>query len=274
MQSIWTSLALLGGLGALFGLLLAYAAKKFAVESDPRVDEIERALPGANCGACGFPGCRGVAEAIAEGRAPANACPVGKAAAANRIAEIMGVAAAPVEPKRAVLLCSGGRDECPNRFTYVGVADCAAANRLAGGPKSCEYGCLGLGTCISKCPFGALRPNERGLVEVGPDCTGCGLCVSACPRGLLALVPAGDALAVACRNKQRGPEVRRICKTGCIACGLCAKNCPENAITIADNVAVIDQGKCTRCGACVPKCPTKTIVQSIYGKNKDNAQAG
>ncbi len=266
MQSVWISLALLGGLGAIFGLLLAFAAMKFAVESDPRVDEIESALPGANCGACGYPGCRGVAEAIVEGRAPATACPVGKAATAGKIAEILGVAAGEVEPKRAVLLCHGGTGECPDRFVYMGVMDCAAANRLAGGPKSCEYGCLGKGSCVAKCPFGAIRINGQGLAEIGPDCTGCGLCVSACPRGLLALVPASEAVLVGCRNLQRGPEVRKICKAGCIACGICVKNCPENAITITDNVAVIDQGKCTQCGICIEKCPTKSIRKSGTGK--------
>ncbi|MGE5552123.1 MAG: RnfABCDGE type electron transport complex subunit B [Bacteroidota bacterium] len=258
MQSIWISLALLGGLGAVFGLLLAFAAKKFAVESDPRIDEIEQVMPGANCGACGYPGCRGAAEAIVEGKAPTTACPVGKAAVADKIAAIMGTSAGASEAKRAILMCRGGREECPDRFVYVGVADCAAAHRLAGGPKGCEFGCLGLGSCVVKCPFGAIHINEKGLAEIGPDCTGCGLCVSACPRGLLMLVPADKPVVVnRCKNTQRGPEVRKICKVGCIACSLCVRNCPKKAIAVVNNVAVIDQDKCAKCNLCMSRCPVQ-----------------
>ena len=269
MQSIWTSLALLGVLGALFGLLLAFAAKKFAVESDPRAHRIEKVLPGANCGACGFPGCRGVAEAIVAGRAAANVCPVGKVAVANQIAEIMGVSVDDKKPMRAVVLCRGGREECPDRFTYDGIRDCAAAQRLAGGPKGCEFGCLGLGSCVAKCPFGAIRINDKGLAEVGPDCTGCGLCVASCPRGLITLVPANEAVVVnKCRNTQRGPEVRKICRVGCIACGLCARNCPNKAIAVVNNVAVIDIEKCAKCNECMTKCP----VQKAKPKETERGQ--
>ncbi|MGE5598639.1 MAG: RnfABCDGE type electron transport complex subunit B [Bacteroidota bacterium] len=271
MQSVWISLALLGGMGAVFGLLLAYAAHRFTVESDPRIDEVEKALPGANCGACGYPGCRGLAEAIVEGKAPTNACPVGKAAAAARIAEITGTDAGDAAPRRAVLLCCGGREDCPDRFVYAGVADCAAANRLAGGPKGCEYGCLGLGTCVAKCPFGAIRINEKGLAEIGPECTGCGLCAPSCPRHLLTLVPVSRVVAVACRNTQKGPEVRKICKTGCIACGICVKNCAAGAITIQNNTALIDQEKCTQCGICVAKCPTKAIADLPGTESREQA---
>ena len=256
MHSVLVSLLLLGGLGALFGLLLAFAAKKFAVESDPRIDEIERILPGANCGACGYPGCRGAAEAIVEGKAPVTVCPVGKAAVAEKIGAVMGVAAEAAGPRRAVVLCRGGREDCPDRFTYAGLPDCRAANRLAGGPKACEYGCLGLGTCAAACPFGAIRMNERGLPEIGPECTGCGLCVRACPRGIIPLVPADRPVTViACRNRQRGAEVRKICRVGCLGCGLCARNCPEKAITVTENLAVIDPERCTGCGLCLERCP-------------------
>ncbi|MGE5529961.1 MAG: RnfABCDGE type electron transport complex subunit B, partial [Patescibacteria group bacterium] len=262
MGAVWISLALLGGLGAVFGLLLAFAAKKFSVETDPRADQIEAVLPGANCGACGFPGCRGVAEAIAEGRAATTACPVGKTAVAEKIAEIMGTASGAVEPRRAVVLCRGGREECPDRFVYEGVRDCAAAQRLAGGPKGCEFGCLGLGSCAAKCPFGAIRINEKGLAEVGPDCTGCGLCVASCPRGLIELVPAdGKVVVNRCKNTQRGPETRKICKVGCIACGLCERNCPDKAIRVVNNVAVIDIEKCAKCNQCMTKCPVQKVKE-------------
>ncbi|MGQ9778967.1 MAG: RnfABCDGE type electron transport complex subunit B [Bacillota bacterium] len=268
MQSVLTSLLLLGGLGALFGLLLAFAAKKFAVEADPRIDEIEKILPGANCGACGYPGCRGAAEAIVEGRAPITVCPVGKAAVAEKIGAVMGVAVEANVPKKAVVLCRGGREDCPDRFVYRGVPDCRAAHRLAGGPKACEYGCLGLGTCVAACPFGAIRLNEQGLPEIGPECTGCGLCVRACPRGIITLIPADRKVAViACRNRRRGAEVRKICRVGCLGCGLCARNCPEKAIAIVENLAVIDPEKCTGCGLCLEKCPV------LKGREKEKKPA-
>ncbi|NLG83285.1 MAG: RnfABCDGE type electron transport complex subunit B [Firmicutes bacterium] len=258
MQSVLISLVLLGGLGALFGLLLAFAAKKFAVEADPRIDEIEKILPGANCGACGYPGCRGAAEAIVEGKAPITVCPVGKAAVAEKIGVVMGKAVEAVRPQKAVVLCRGGRTDCPDRFVYRGVPDCRAANRLAGGPKACEYGCLGLGSCVAACPFGAIRMNEEGLPVIGTECTGCGRCVRACPRGIIALIPADRKVEVnACRNRQRGAEVRKICRVGCLGCGLCARTCPEKAITIVENLAVIDPEKCTGCGLCFAKCPVR-----------------
>ncbi len=252
----------LGLMGAVFGLALALAAKKFAVEQDPRQDMIAEALPGANCGGCGYPGCSGLAGAIVAGKAPTDACPVGGTAAVAKIAAIMGIeAAASKERKIARVLCLGGHDVCGERFSYDGLGDCKAANLVAGGAKACTYGCLGYGSCAAACIFDAMRMGPDGLPVVDEAaCTACGLCVSACPRGLVALVPESQKVTVLCKSRARGAEVRKACKAGCIGCGLCVKACPTGAISMADNLAAIDATKCDACGKCVEKCPTKCIV--------------
>lgn len=258
MNTVIASVMLLSLMGIVFGLGLAVAARKLAVETDPRVDEIEALLPGANCGACGYPGCRGLAEAIAGGSAPVNSCPVTTDCSA--IAEVMGVEALACERRVAKVRCIGGKKEAKERFTYVGSKDCFAAHQLAGGPKACEYGCLGLGSCVEACPFSAITINENGLAVVDEEkCTGCGQCVTACPRDLLALLPAGDPVTVYCRNRDKGAVVRKICRVGCIGCGICVKECPTGAITMENNLAVIDPEKCDQCGRCVAKCPVKVI---------------
>lgn len=261
MSSLWIAILLLGAMGIVFGLILAVASKKLAVESDPRVGEIIAVLPGANCGACGYPGCSGLAEAIVQGVAPVNACPVGKAACAANIASIMGVEVdMNAKPKIAKLICQGGKEERVDRFYYMGVADCGAAQTLNGGPKLCEFGCLGLGNCVRECMFEAIRINENGLPEIDREkCTGCGACSLACPRQLIQMVDDTYQVIVLCKSHSKGLEVRKACKVGCIGCGICAKNCPANAITVTDFLAQIDPELCTACGICVEKCPMKTI---------------
>ena len=261
MNLVWVAIVLLGAMGLIFGWILAFASKKLAVESDPRIGEIIGALPGANCGACGYPGCSGLAEAVVNGVAPVGACPVGKARVAAEIAAIMGVEFdSNAKPQHARVVCQGGKAERVDRFYYMGLADCAAAGMLNGGPKVCEYGCLGLGNCVRACMFDALKINDNGLPEVNPKrCTGCGACVKACPRGLMKLIDEDQQVLVLCKSRSKGPEVRKACKVGCIGCGICAKNCPEQAITVTDYLAEINPEKCTACGICVEKCPMKTI---------------
>ncbi|MGE5557111.1 MAG: RnfABCDGE type electron transport complex subunit B [Bacillota bacterium] len=251
---------LLGALGAVFGLGLAVASRQFAVKTDPRLDEIMAALPGANCGACGFPGCSGYAEAIMIKNAGTNLCPVGKSPVAEIIARIMGKEAVAIDSKLACVFCRGGREETSDNFIYKGIGDCRAANLVNGGPKACEYGCLGRGSCAAACPFGAIVMNDNRLPVVDrKKCTGCGKCVGVCPRGIIALVKPSEQVFVYCHSHAKGTEVRKVCKAGCIACGICVKNCPEKAIEMHDNLAYIDHQKCTGCGVCVGKCPAKTI---------------
>jgi electron transport complex protein RnfB len=270
MAAVIIAVSLLGILGAGFGLILAVASKKLAVDSDPRIGAILEVLPGANCGGCGYPGCAGLAEAIVSGAAPVNGCPVGKTACAAQIAAIMGVEVDPnAKPKFAKVFCQGGKAERTDRFYYFGVQDCAAAQMLNGGYKICEFGCLGLGSCVQACKFEALRISENELPEVDPaKCTGCGACVQACPRHLIQLVDEDSRVTVLCQSHGKGVEVKKACKVGCIGCGICAKNCPEQAITMTDNLPAIDPAKCTACGLCVQKCPMKTIkVQETAAGN-------
>ena len=263
MNTLVSAVSLLAVLGVIFGLGLALAARKLAVEEDPRIDEVEALLPGANCGACGHPGCRGMAEAVVNGSAAVNGCPVNKDA--TPIAKVMGVEfTAPQKRLVAKVRCGGGKAEAKERFTYAGVWDCVAAQQILGGPKVCEFGCLGEGTCASVCPFDAITMSENGLPVVDEEkCTACGICVKSCPRQLIALLPAGDPVTVLCLNKNKGPEVRQACQVGCIGCGLCVKQCRQNAITVTDYLASIDPELCTACGACIAKCPTKAIKGKV-----------
>ena len=251
----------LGLAGLVFGAILALAAQKFKVKEDPRVVEILSVLPGANCGACGFPGCSGLAAAICEGTAPCNACIPGGNPAAEQISEIMGVDSEAVEPMVAVVYCQGDNDHASNMAEYHGFEDCRALNQL-GGLKGCSYGCLGMGTCVDACPFGAMYMSSKGLPVVIKDkCTGCGACVKACPRNVIGLAPASNTVHILCRSYDKGPAVRKYCKVGCIGCRLCVRSCPQEAISMdKKTLAKIDYSLCENCGICAIKCPVKAIV--------------
>ncbi|MGE5554484.1 MAG: RnfABCDGE type electron transport complex subunit B [Betaproteobacteria bacterium] len=254
--------ASMGAVGAILATGLAVASVVFKTESDPRVEQLLEVLPGANCGACGYPGCQGLAKALAAGAAPAGACVVGGPAVAAKVADILGVEVGELPERRvAYLLCQGGRAEAAERAAYQGVTDCRAAGLVQGGPKGCSYGCLGFGNCVAACQFDALHLNSNGLPAVEADkCTACGKCVTACPRGLMTLLPASARTFVACSSLARGQEVRPVCRVGCIACGICVKTCPQKCITLENNLARIDYARCTNCGLCAAKCPTKAIA--------------
>ncbi|ACL70179.1 RnfABCDGE type electron transport complex subunit B [Halothermothrix orenii] len=254
------SLLSMGGLGALLAAGLGIASRTFHVERDKRIDEVEEALPGANCGACGYAGCSSFAEAVVKGEAPVNGCPVGGAEVADKIADIMGLEAEAGEKKVAQVLCNGGWKETRQPAEYMGIESCKAANMVNGGTKACQYGCLGLGDCVAVCPFDAIEMNENGLPEVNYDkCTGCGKCVEACPRGIITLAPLSGKNHIRCSSHDHGKVVKGVCEVGCIGCGICARVCPVDAITIEDNLAVIDYDKCINCGLCAEKCPTGAI---------------
>ncbi|MDP2859027.1 MAG: RnfABCDGE type electron transport complex subunit B [Bacillota bacterium] len=261
MNVLGPAIAVMGIIGAIFGIGLAFAGYKFRVQIDPRVTQVRSALPGANCGGCGFPGCDGLADAIVGGRASADACKPGGAKAAEAIASIMGVAVdTTAERKVAQVMCGGGSGLANERSTYVGIQTCPGAMLAGSGSKACTFGCLGYGTCVSVCPFNAIHMGPDGLPVVDKEkCTACGNCVKACPRAIISLVPVSKVVHVRCKNTDPGAVVRKVCKVGCIGCQICVKACPTKAMQFAKNLAYIDYDLCNNCGTCAQKCPTKAI---------------
>ena len=258
VMNIVYAILVLGVLGALFGLVLAVASKVFEVKKDPREEAILSHLAGANCGGCGFPGCDGLAAAIVEGRAPVNGCPVGGAAAAEKVAKVLGVEVAAGDRQVAHVYCNGGCNAV-DKAVYEGLQDCNAAMRVAGGPKACAFGCMGLGSCVKACAFDAIHIVD-GVAKVDIDkCVACGKCVSSCPNHLIELVPYKAEHLVQCSSHDKGKDVKSVCESGCIGCTLCTKQCEFDAIHMEDNLAVIDYEKCTNCGKCAEKCPVKVI---------------
>lgn len=256
----------LGGLGILFGCILGYASKKFNVPVDEKVTKIRECLPGANCGGCGFAGCDACAQAIANGTAPANSCTVASADATAKIGLIMGVKVENEEPKKAFVKCSGTCESAKIKGEYYGNMDCQEAVIIPGsGVKACSYGCLGLGSCVKACKFGAMSIKD-GIAHVDEDkCTACGACVKACPKGLIELKPISEVIRVNCNSKDKLKAVKDVCDAGCITCGQCVRNCPTQAITMENNLPVVDKDKCTLCMTCVQKCPTK-VIRANNGK--------
>lgn len=260
--------AIFVALGAFFGILLAVASKVFFVKVDERCEKIIGCLPGANCGGCGYAGCAALADAIVKGEAKTNACTVSDDETSKAIAEIMGIKAEKAVRMRAQVMCSGGKNCAEHKLKWTGVSDCRAAVTLGGGDKSCPNGCIGLGTCVDACPFGAITV-ENGVAAVDyVKCRGCGVCVAACPKKIIELIPYNARHWVGCKSVTKGPETKAMCTVGCIGCGICAKNCPEGAITVKNHIAHIDYDKCTSCDTCIEKCPRK-IIWSATSRGED-----
>lgn len=280
------SIASLGILGAAFGALLAFAGTKFAVEVDPKEEAVLIALPGANCGACGYPGCAGFAAAVVSGKAPVDGCPVGGPSVAAKLGEIMGQAVdGDGLVKIAARMCSG---DCDIRGDYQSIDTCRAAHIMGGGAQACAFACLGFGDCVAVCPFDAIHMSEKGIPIIDEEkCQNCGKCIIECPKNLLIEVPKASAVHVNCSSQDTGPDTRKTgCATGCIVCGICERVCPHDAIHVVRdpandtwpnprglrNIAIIDYSKCVSCGLCVEKCPTKALVLQ-EGKEQGSREA-
>jgi electron transport complex protein RnfB len=253
------SAMVIGGIGFLVGIVLIWASIKFAVETNPLVEEVIEVLPGANCGACGYAGCADFAEKVVEESAPVEGCPVGGFNVAKEIGRKLGQ-----EVKEAVSIypfvrCNGGL-HCIDKIDYVGIEDCRAVMMISDGEKGCSYGCVGRGTCVRACPFGAITIGNDRLPHVNKNmCKSCGICVDECPNDILVMASETEKVHVLCRSHDKGKLVKSVCEFGCIGCRICAKNCPEDAITVTGFLAEIDQEKCINCGLCVENCPQKTI---------------
>jgi len=257
-------LIVMTAVGLVFGLILAYVNKKFSMEINPVIHLVEDILPKGQCGACGYAGCAAYAEAVANNPdVPPNLCIPGKKPVADLVAQLTGKVAPEVEPRVALVRCKGTITAATRKYEYAGVQDCVAANLLTGGPKGCQYGCMGFGTCASKCPFDALHMGEDGLPVVDEaKCTGCGKCESVCPKHVIAMAPIGAHVGVLCNSKDKGAVARKLCSVACIGCGLCKKNCAYDAIKIENNIAVVDTHICMeKCenATCLAKCPTGAI---------------
>ena len=263
MSTLIASILAIGGMGLIFGIGLSYAGMKFYVEEDPMIKELFSNLPGANCGGCGQAGCAAFAEALFNKKAMPTACPLASDENLAALSGILGVKLEKKIKKVAFIKCGGGREKSRFRYIYSGMPDCLAAMQLAaGGFRSCDAGCLGQKSCYNACRYNAIR-HEDGIAIVDDDsCTGCGACIDACPKNLIDLIPQSNTIRIACNSHEKGKSIRANCSVGCITCNICVRGCKEGAITIVQDIAVIDYTKCTNCGDCVIKCPAKCILST------------
>jgi len=278
MSVVLISILTLVGLGVASALVLYMASKKFQVFEDPRIDQVEEVLPKSNCGGCGFPGCRAFAEALVKSDDISDLkCPVGGSATMTKVSEILGKAVADVKPQLAVVRCNGSCEHRPKLNIYDGAMSCTVAAALYGGETGCSYGCLGCGDCVVACKFDAMYMDEAtGLpVVIEENCVACGKCVEACPKNIIELRnvgPKSRRIFVSCVNKDKGAVAKKACAVACIGCSKCFKVCPHEAITMADNLAYIDDDKCKLCRKCVEECPTFSIHELNFPPRKKKVE--
>ncbi len=261
MSYIITAALMIGGIGLIVGIFLSFAGKAFFVPVDEREAEITEALPGANCGACGYSGCAALASAIAKGEAPVNACVVGQAPVAKAVGDIMGVTSDASERKVAFVRCIGDCERTEDRYQYTGAKSCLMTSYAPNkGPKSCSFGCTGFGDCVRVCEYDAMH-IEKGIAVVDSEhCVDCRKCIKACPKGLIIEVPYGAASRIGCSSIEKGKTVMANCKAGCISCGKCERTCPQKAIAMGSGYPEINYALCNGCGLCKEACPRKCII--------------
>ncbi|WP_421878038.1 RnfABCDGE type electron transport complex subunit B [Marinoscillum sp.] len=259
-MTVLIALGTLGGLTLLLAIILMVANKKLYVYEDPRIDQVDEMLPHANCGACGYPGCRPFAEALVTGTVLPGKCTVSNDETRQKIADYLGVALGGEDKQVARLACAGGTNVARNRAEYKGLQSCKAASLVSGGGKGCFWGCLGFGDCEKVCDFNAIQMNSFGLPVVDTDkCTACGDCVETCPKDLFTLQTIKNRLWVACKNLENGDQVLEECQVGCTACGKCAMDAP-GIISIQSNIPVIDYDAPILSDNAIQRCPTGAIV--------------
>ncbi len=279
METIITTIFALCTIGVTAAVILYFVAQKFKVYEDPRIDEVEEALPAANCGGCGYPGCRGFAEALvkADDISTFN-CPVGGAATMSHVGSILGHKIEATDPTVAVICCNGTCDNRPKINIYDGATSCSISASLYSGDTGCQHGCLGLGECVNACSFDAMyMDKETGLPVIIEDkCVSCAACVKACPNNIIELRkkgPKSRRIFVSCVNKDKGGVAKKACSVACIGCSKCAKECPFDAITIENNLAYINDNKCKLCRKCVVVCPTQAIHELNFPPRKEKPVA-
>ena len=260
MNPILLATLVVVAIGAVCAVVLVLASRFFYVKEDETAKQLRECLPGANCGACGYPGCDGYAKALSEGSCKkTNLCIPGGDGAARQLSEILGVEFEDVVEKVAVVHCLGDCEHTSHRMEYVGVSTCEAAKLMYGGSGKCVYGCLGLGDCMKVCPNDAIC-IEKGIAHIDTrKCVGCGLCATVCPRGLITVMDDVERVMVTCNNQERGAIARKKCTNACIGCKMCEKNCPKGAIKVENNLARIDYSLCEACDTCAKVCPTGCI---------------
>lgn len=274
-SGILLTIIILSALGLIAAVVLYFIAQKFRVVEDPRIDTVNEALPGANCGGCGFTGCRAFAEVLVKSESFEGLnCPVGGAETMTTVADILGRQPVAVEPKVAVVCCNGTPENAARTSYYDGAVSCRIAHSLYGGTTGCQYGCLGCGDCVEACLFDAMYmdPVTQLPVIIDEKCVACNACVKACPRNIIELrkrYKKDRKIFVSCVNKDKGGPARRACKVACIGCGKCVKICPYDAITMEDNLAFIDSYKCKLCRKCVAECPTGSILEINFPVKKE-----